>query len=640
MTAPDSSYRADLDGMRAIAVMAVVLYHLDPTLVPGGFVGVDVFFVLSGYFITRHIVEALKEQTFSLVRFFDRRIRRLLPALFFMLSATSVAAFFVLLPADFERYVLSVIAAVFSVSNFFFWDQSGYFAPDASYEPLLHTWSLAIEEQFYLLFPALLMWLWNRWTHRLGAVIAGLTILSFIYSWFATSADPDSAFYLLPSRAWELGLGVLLALGVFAAPRNLAQRNVAAALGLALVVGSIFGLDSARPFPGPWAAPPCFGTALIIWAGLASTDHRAGSIGAALAIRPMVFIGLISYSLYLWHWPVFSLAGYAFGDDKDFAFNLVLLVASFAGAIVSWRCVEQPLRRGDVIWPTIRLRYVYAATGASVAAIFGIVIVLLNGLPGRFPAIVGTVAASMEDYSPLRSACHAEGRGDWVFSDTCVFGSEAGEKVVVWGDSHGAEIAYALSEAAESGAFQFRQITASSCPPALGFSPIERPSCAQHNETMMSGLEAETPSTVLLVAFYEYWTRGVENTDAFWAGIDNSIERLRQAGHEVVLLGGVPRHPNGELVQALNLHYRKGGDLDAYRFPVDAESFDAIDARLSAMADRHQARYVPILPQLCGAKESCRGVWKDGAIYFDAHHVTVAVARRIRDEMLDSALPQ
>ena len=333
-------YRADIDGLRAVAIVPVVLFHAGVTAFAGGFVGVDVFFVISGFLITGLIRHEIDKGTFSLAGFYERRVRRLFPALFAMLLAVTLCAAWLLLPADLVDYAKSVLATSLFASNFLFWQEAGYFGRAAEDIPLLHTWSLAVEEQFYILFPLFLAYIAARARKRYVAATALVTAVSFIASVAAVKLAPDAAFYLAPFRAWELGVGALLALGALPTLHRHQVRSIVAVLGLTALLCSMTLFSKATPFPGAAALLPCLGTAAIIWAG--TGGHNV--VGDALSARPFVLIGLISYSLYLWHWPLLSLGRYYAVRDLNALETGALLTLATLASIASWRYVERPFR--------------------------------------------------------------------------------------------------------------------------------------------------------------------------------------------------------------------------------------------------------------------------------------------------------
>jgi peptidoglycan/LPS O-acetylase OafA/YrhL len=348
MRARHVSYRPDIDGLRAIAVLSVVFCHAGVGL-PGGYVGVDVFFVISGYLITSLILKELKQETFSLADFWERRIRRILPALVAVTIAALLAGWFLLMPEAYASLGKSVAALALLISNVQFWRDTGYFEAAAEEKPLLHTWSLAVEEQFYLFVPVFLLLLAR--TSRLHRAVALLTlamIVSFGLSIYGTHRHPDATFYLLPSRAWELFVGALLAfVPIGWLTGSTRCKELAAALGLALILIPCVLYDQSTRFPGLAAVPPVLGTALLIWSGNTSTAGLPIT-NRCLTWRPFVAVGLISYSLYLWHWPLLAFARSQSISPLSYIDRFQLIAASLLIGAISWRYVELPFRSRKV----------------------------------------------------------------------------------------------------------------------------------------------------------------------------------------------------------------------------------------------------------------------------------------------------
>ena len=330
-------HRSEIDGLRAVAVIPVILFHAGTSIFSGGFIGVDVFFVISGYLITRLILEELAAGRFSLRQFYIRRARRILPALLAVIFATTVGAFILMLPTQYADFSLSSLAVLLFISNVFFWQTSGYFAPDARELPLLHTWSLGIEEQYYMLFPLMLMLVWRLGKRSAFFCTFLAAIVSFALCEYASHHYINSNYFLIPFRAWELLAGSLCAF--FAHGREIKKRNVPSALGLLLIILSIMTYSESLRFPSAYALIPVLGTALVL---LYAT---AGSwVERILSWRPLVAIGLISYSAYLWHQPLFALARIGLPSVADTYIMLILaLVALILGAL-TWRFIEQPFR--------------------------------------------------------------------------------------------------------------------------------------------------------------------------------------------------------------------------------------------------------------------------------------------------------
>lgn len=639
-------YRADLDGLRAIAVIAVVLFHLGIPVAPGGFVGVDVFFVLSGYFITRQIAGDLAAGRFSIVGFYDRRIRRLFPALFFMLTVSTVVAFLLFTPGDFARFGKSLAAAALSLSNVFFWLQTDYFSPSIDTMPLLHTWSLAVEEQFYVLFPLLLLAFYRLSGGKsLLWMIQLLTMVSFAASILGTWLAPNAAFYMLPFRAWELSIGSLLALSPGIAPRHQFLRSGASLAGLAGIVlaATLYTTDS--PFPGLAAALPCGGSALLIWAGMPSSSWGCGEERRPIALRLlsmplMVFIGLISYSLYLWHWPVIVLGRYAepLGLHTDSA--AFLGPVSVALAIFSWRFIEKPLRSGDIVWTRLSLRMTYGALAIACGAAAGISISANAGFPSLYEPAVLTALADAKNISPLRDKCHIGKlrQATAGLPDACSFGSSGSPSLLMLADSHGAEISYALGEKADQIGFRFTQITASSCPPAMDLEVPEYRHCTRFMRRILEDLTHIPPATILVSAAYSIWTSS-RQSEEFWSGFERVIAALAGHGHNVLILGGAPPHYASDVPSALAKRIMYGIDDGPYRFAFDAAMAADIDARLQAIAAAYAAAYIPVLRFVCEGEQFCRGTMEEHALYFDRHHFSLTAARAIARTLILPRLP-
>jgi len=302
-------YRPDVDGLRALAVIPVVFYHAKLPGFNGGFIGVDIFFVISGYLISRIIGDQIATRSFSILRFYERRIRRIFPALFFVLMPCAVASTLLFVPREYRDFSQSLIAATIFAANILFWKESGYFNAPAEQKPLLHTWSLSVEEQFYLVFPWLLILLWRLKRPFDLHLLVPLLLGSLFLSIWGVEYAPEAAFYFVHMRAWELLLGASLGLRLVTLPSSNSVRNVASIAGLLMILTAVHLYSPSIPFPGAYALLPCMGAALIIWSG-ESGDAKTDSswIKNILSTSPFVTIGLVSYSLYLWHWPILVFA--------------------------------------------------------------------------------------------------------------------------------------------------------------------------------------------------------------------------------------------------------------------------------------------------------------------------------------------
>ncbi len=455
--------RADIDGLRAIAVLPVVAYHAG--MVEGGFVGVDIFFVISGYLITSILLRELQSGKFSIVDFYERRVRRLFPALFLVVGVSTIAASFLLLPEDLEEFGRSQIATALFGSNFFFWQEASYFDSAAEMKPLLHTWSLAVEEQFYILFPVFMfvcLWLGRGKMLLLQIGVTLLFLLSLLLSVWAIVNMPNAAFYLTPTRAWELMCGALLAINIVRPAKSYLVCEILSWLGLAGIFGSFFLLDDSTPFPGLTALPACLGAAMMLYAN----GTRSTVVGRLLSQPPLVFVGLISYSLYLWHWPILVFSRYVSIEPPSDVVLALVLGASFLAAALSWRFVEQPFRqrRGT----KSRIPIFTAATSATIGCVaLGAVLFLADGVESRMPQSVTSLLDPTNYSEPQVGECHMV----WRRRDPnlCLRGANnTAPSFVFVGDSHAGAVAEAVFETASGTGVSGYQITNAGWLPALG----------------------------------------------------------------------------------------------------------------------------------------------------------------------------
>jgi peptidoglycan/LPS O-acetylase OafA/YrhL len=424
-------YRAEIDGLRALAIVPVVLYHAGFPAFGGGYVGVDVFFVISGYLITTIIADELAQGRFSLWHFYERRARRILPALFLVILTSLPFCWLWLMPRDLETFTKSVLAVVTFTSNFYFRTNTGYFETTAEFQPLLHTWSLAVEEQYYIFFPLFMMLIWRR---SVVPILAVLLIASLILAEWMLAIDPTGAFFLLPSRVWELLIGALAALYLRKTgqpPVGRAVGETLAAVGIALIAIAILACDDSTRFPGISALPPTLGTVMVI---LFARD--GGLVYRVLSQKPLVWIGLISYGTYLWHQPVFVLFQHRFGNVAftDYVWPLVAL--SFALAYLGYRVVEQPFRRRL----SVKALSWSMGSAATVAISVAVLIYMqVNERPQSIPSYRWALENADKEllrYVERQNVRMECGEHDRLGVQECEFGDPAtGPTLVLWGDS-------------------------------------------------------------------------------------------------------------------------------------------------------------------------------------------------------------
>ncbi len=612
MTTP--AYRRDIDGLRAVAIIPVVLYHAGVLPVSGGYVGVDIFFVISGFLITGVIAREVDAGAFSLIHFYERRARRILPALMLMMTTVLAAAAILYLPADFSKVPRAALSTTLFLSNAYFFHETGYFAGGADTMPLLHTWSLAVEEQFYFGFPLVLMLVARCRPQWRIAIVAIFALISFALA-VKTQADGTGfAFYLLPPRAWELFAGALLALGAVPAVRWLPLRNLISLAGVAAIGWAIFSFTPKTTFPGVNALYPVLGAAMLINCAPASW------LGRLLASRVMVGIGLISYSLYLWHWPLIVFTEYATDAPLSGWRSLSVIGAAVLLATLSWRFVERPFRRAQAF--SRRRLFGLAGTAMLLVSLMSGALIVSNGWRARFAPEVLMLADARNDISPARSACISNEIGGP--RPRCTLGAPVPPSALIWGDSHGVELAWVLGEIAQREGHSIIQRTRASCPPIADFSVVTDAGCAAFNDDVF-GLLRRNPDirTVYLSGF---WASKLYASAATARALDDTIMRLLALDRHVIFIGAVPPQPAD--VPRYLAHQAQRDRLAAAR-GVGRATVDARALWLTPAYPRWRAAGVTIIDpadRLCNA-QNCALVMNGAPLYFDAHHLSLAGAR-------------
>ncbi|WP_375691488.1 acyltransferase family protein [Pseudooceanicola sp. LIPI14-2-Ac024] len=420
------AFRDDIQGMRAIAVAGVVLFHAWPAALPGGFTGVDVFFAISGFLIGGILRRNMAAGRFTLGDFYRRRLRRIVPALVVMVTVTLAVGAAILSPDAFAELGRTAATSAVFVSNVDFYLHSGYFDRAAELRPLLHTWSLSVEEQFYLVFPLALWVVMARARRRLVAVTLGAMLICLAWSQWQAVQAPAAAFFLSPARVFEFLLGALAAY----APPPRRSREALALAGLVMIAAGVWAISAAMPFPGLRALLPAGGAALLLWAG---RGPGAGRVARALSLRPLVMLGAISYSVYLWHWPIMAYLRILSPHEPGAAVMAGAVVVSVLVGWLSWRWIEQPFARLAVG----RAPVMAMGLGAiAVIAVAGTAVWQRDGMPGRFPAQTLAYFDSGADHSPWRADCHRREGVVQGYAESCVLGG-AEAAVVVWGTATG-----------------------------------------------------------------------------------------------------------------------------------------------------------------------------------------------------------
>ena len=501
-------YRGDIDGLRAIAVLAVVLYHFGLPL-SGGFVGVDVFFVISGFLIGG-ILWREYEATgrISLPNFYIRRFRRLAPAFFTMILVVTALAWVLLLPFEFREYGKAVIASTVYLSNVLFFRQAGYFDTASEDKPLLHTWSLAVEEQFYIFLPLLILLL-ARWRWGLIGALVACWALSLAACVLITPVSATSAFYLFPFRAWEMLSGVLLAIWGHHSGSRWRGHPALSLIGFVMVLGSIAFVPAGPLFPGLLALPPVLGTVLLLSSG--TGDNLVNRL---LTQSWMRFFGLISYSLYLWHWPVYTLSSYLRDGHVTLFESLLWMVLSVALAWLSWRFVEQPVRHARSLGGRTVMGGMILASGAALAV--GGYLFIKDGLPSRFGPEARVHIAASGDFLQDWSRCYTAQTLPLDGLEVCPIGPEGAPKVLIWGDSHVRAMKEGLDVAAHEAGTPGLILWRAGCPPLFGIrkvesaaTPAQDTACTQANVQIQQALaRLDSLDSVLLIGRWSYYATG------------------------------------------------------------------------------------------------------------------------------------
>jgi peptidoglycan/LPS O-acetylase OafA/YrhL len=614
-------YREDIDWLRAIAVLAVVAFHFEAPAVFGGFVGVDIFFVISGYLITGIIASEIKRGTFSFAQFYERRVRRLLPALYAMVALTAIPSFDYLLTSERAEFFRSVAAVVTFTSNFFFWLQTGYFDHAAVEKPLLHTWSLAVEEQFYLALPLLVWALLRAFRNSRAALpvaILALGLASFALSiWLMRTDRSANAFFMSPPRAWEFLIGGLIAVPGFPVLRQALAQGVARGIALVLLAIPIFSLRQGPGFPGFNALAPCIGAAMFIWSGIGVPTLSRTPYSPFNVAR---FFGQISYSLYLWHWPLFTFARFSkAGLVLDAADKIALFALTVLISWLSWRFVEQPFRNRTLA-PTRRAAFGIAglATVVLFAASAG-GIVLSRTLSDADRAALQLDAFNTYDYQPLYryGQCFAPANG--AFDDSCV-GLAAGKtNVLLWGDSLAAHYFHGLAETTDPRQTRILQATQAACMPTFSAAAQGNASCRNFATQMEAFFGARRPDLVILSADWLEYARP-PRFDGMVADLRQTISRLNDLGISVVLLGPAVQFRSRLPSMLMRAHLRH---IDPRADDFVLPEVFALDRNMkAALPARDKFSYISVLDAVCPARQCPLAI--DGGIplAWDHAHLT------------------
>ena len=629
-------YRPEVDGLRGIAVMAVVAYHGGLGL-SGGYVGVDVFFVISGYLITSLILKDLEDGTFRIARFWERRVRRIIPAMVVVAAAILVAGWFILLPTDYAELGKSTAFQAVFGANIFFWRTTGYFAGPAEERPLLHTWSLAVEEQFYLFVPLILFGLFKWRTFRrhgpMLLLFLAVIVLSLGTSIFSVYRAPAATFYLLPTRAWELLCGSCIAImPTSSLPKCRSFREVAAWTGLCGILIPCFFYTKTTPFPGLAAVAPCLGAAVLVWATdeCVSADVEPVTLSRVLAARPIVFVGLTSYSFYLWHWPLFVYSRYWSLKPLSTPYRLGLVVLAFFLAVLCWHFVETPFRK-KTICKTKRAIFAFGTASITAVLILGVSVVVLHGIPARFPPEAFRYANAGNDKSFIHQLTVADAQAG-RFAPIGAPAPNAPIGVVVWGDSHAMAAMPAFDEVLKECGIAGVQATISSVAPVLGarFQTTGGIRDARaFNDAVFDFIKAQKVRDVVLVAYWQTYTDSNGDVPLDRALL-STTQRLVEAGVCPWVMVQVPR-PGFNVPRQLARWSMLHGDLpQCMERPGEWNGLRGTDRSLFEKIQAAGGRILDPRHCFLDSSRECYVVERNGsALFRDDHHLSATGARMI-----------
>ncbi len=631
-------YRADIDGLRAIAVAAVVFYHAKVPGFSGGYVGVDIFFVISGFLITQ-VLEARAAGSWvsTLGGFYLRRSRRILPALLALLVVCAAVAVVLYLPADLKKFGRSLMLAVAFLGNYGAVLNGGYFDPGERFTPLRHLWSIGVEEQFYLVYPLFLFLVSAYVRVARGTLFSAIALLSLMVAFWGANHAPVLNFFLLPTRAWELLVGAILAVSPQLFRGSHRTNQTLAAVGIAGLV-IVFWYARVISFPGPATIGASVCTAMLI------VGNSSGStiIARALSLRPLVFTGLISYSLYLYHAPILAFFSYARVRDPTSTEVWLILLSTYLIAAGSWLAIEQPFRTKALARsPSVFVLGTLALS--AVLALLGYWLVHSDGLPQRWKNPLPTVAADSPELSALAARCSTASLQSISAGELCSFGppNESAKRVVVWGDSHAGVLLPTYQSLAIAENLRIYFGIKGACWPLVGAEAVSsgeywRARCANFNTAMVQAIRHLNPQLVILNAYWldpgapaepEFSRRTPQTQSAVIEGIRRTLEQVQAPGRTVCAVLTVPgyRYPIPYALAMADRGYINAGMLTVTRAEA-LRQYQTVEGALRLLARQNQLRVVDPKDLLCPG-ESCLMRTADGALlYRDANHLSVTGA--------------
>lgn len=637
-------YRPEIDGLRAVAVIPVILCHAGIGLFSGGYIGVDIFFVISGYLITTIVMEEMHAGKFNLGNFYERRARRILPALLIVIAACTPFAWFALSPSDIENFAFSIISVSLFSSNFFFWLDSDYFSRTAELKPLLHTWSLAVEEQYYFVFPLMLMACWKFGQTKIVALLIALFVSSLALAQWGAYNSPTAAFYLLPFRGWEILMGALSAFYLMTPSISVLPQlqNLTSSIGLFLILFAIITFNATTPMPSVYGLIPTVGTVLIIiFANKGTFAHYL------LTSRPAVLVGLISYSAYLWHQPIFAFARVTLPEPPNVIFMLLLSSLSLLLAAISWKTVENHFRSKTRFPASQKQVFLISTSSLALLVVVGSLTIRAEGFIEQKLTDSQRLMLSEAQPSPYREKCHPTGREYIHPQNACTY-IGIGKAVATFGDSHTVELAYALALALEKDNQKVLHLSRSACHPAFNRqTPLADQICEQWTQETVKYLQSRDDIENVIVSYRiaaslfgdhaEHFPKHIDEVGEIerntrWRSYVELLTTLDQMGKNVVLVLQAPELPNHiAYVVSDSSNHDALGNVQGVSTAWWQERMAYVYSRLSDIPKTVQI--VDPAKALCDSKFCYAGANQKGW-YFDDDHLSIAGAQIVATEVV------
>jgi len=635
------NYRPDIDGLRAIAVISVILYHINKSIISGGFIGVDIFFVISGYLITQHIIRDIEKNRFSIIEFYRKRIKRIFPVLLVVIAVTLIISLTIQRPADTVIVARSSFASIFSMANVYFWLflDTSYFAAESSESPLLHLWSLGIEEQFYIFWPLILILIYKSIKGLSFFIIFTLIATgSFLLGDYLYPTNPSFVYYMLPTRAGELLIGALTAHAITRKGNLKIPKNIVTTLsitGAICIAGSLIFLSKSQVFPGFRAIFPTVGTALLIIAG-----HYGNSLATRiLTLRPLIWVGLISYSAYLWHWPILAFARYS-RLEIGLINGLLIFILTILLSWMSYYYIERPTRQYN--GSAIKIFAYQFAIPSIIITVFTLIIMRSGGYflhlnADEYRAVAQkTLPAYKYNY-----VCQSwEITPEQVNGDNCLVGESTSTSptVLLWGDSNAAHFIGIIGTFAREEKFQFKNLEHSSCPPIFSdpekFVSAKVLTKCRSSLTTMRKASDKYQVVIISASWPSYQTKSNEFLDVFF----DTTKQLAEQGKLIILLGKIPVIPTYDRLcpeKSINLPYLKCNTASRVAISNDVSS---INTDLKAFASKTKnVEYYDLEDYLC-PNGNCSAYHKNGeALYYDTNHLSLSASWEIGNDIYNTS---